>query len=171
MKSIRNFLAGCAAYLASIGTLAFANLFSQRTYDASLLLKAAGLVAATANGATIVDLGGTGCLDADLIIDATAIEIDTGDESYEIIVQGSPDSNFGTAANIVALASITVGHHSSARLTAEGQGFDDVPGRFLLPFRNEKNGTCYRYLRLRTVVVGTIATGINYTGWIAKDDL
>lgn len=170
MKHIRNFIAGLIAYCASVGTLAFANLFSQRTYDNSLLLKAAALVAATANGTLILDLG-NGCVDADLIIDATALEIDTGDESYEIMVQGSPDATFATAANIVYLGGVTVGHHSSARLTAAGQGTDDVPGRFLCPIRNEKNGITYRYMRIRTVVVGTIATGINYTAWLAKDDM
>lgn len=170
MKAIRNFVAGLVAYAASFGTLVFANLFSQRTYDASLLLKAAGLVGATANGTVIIDTGGLGCLDVDLVIDVTAIETDSSDESYEIQLQGSPDANFGTAANIVYLGGISMGHHSSTRLTACGQGTDDVAGRYMVPIRNEKNGTTYRYLRTRTVVAGTVATGINYTAWLAKDD-
>lgn len=169
MKRMKILAAAVAAYLSGAGAQPGANLFSQRAYDASLLLKAAALVGATANGTLILDLG-NGCVDADVVVDATAIEIDSSDESYEIQVQGSPDAAFGTAANIVYLGGVTVGHHSSTRLTACGQGTDDVPGRFLVPIRNEKNGTTYRYVRIRTVVAGTVAAGINYTAWLAKDD-
>jgi len=38
-------------------------------------------------------------------------------------------------------------------------------GRYTLPFSNEDNGTFYRYVRVYTVVGGTIASGINYTAW------
>lgn len=172
MNMIKTFLASVLDwllhYLGDQGLVLNANLYSQKTYDASLLLKAAALVAATANGTLILDVG-VGLLEADLIVDATAIEVDTTDESYEIIVQGSPDATFATAGNIVALGSIVVGHASSVRLTSQGQGTTDVPGRFCIPIRNEKNGVLYRYMRTRTVVVGTIATGINYSAWLAKD--
>jgi hypothetical protein len=146
------------------------NKYSQYTYDANLLLKAAALVAATANGTLELDVG-DGLLDAKCVIDATAVEIDTSDESYEIIVQGSTVAGFGTASAIVPLASITIGDKASTRGAAGviGIGTDDVAGRFVLPFRNERNGTLYRYLRIRTVVVGTIGTGINYSAFVAKD--
>jgi len=148
-----------------------ANLYSQRTYDAALLLKAAGLVAATANGSLILDVG-AGLVDADLVVDVTALEVDSNDESYEIIVQGSSDATFGTAANIASLGSITMGDKASTRLAAGvfQVGTDDVIGRYLMPVRNERNGTTYRYLRIKTIVAGTIATGINYSAWLAKDD-
>ena len=42
-------------------------------------------------------------------------------------------------------------------------------GRYILPVRNEINGTWYRYARLYTDVTGTIATGINYTAYVAQD--
>jgi hypothetical protein len=87
----------------------------------TVLLKAAALVAATANGTLILDLG-NGVVEGEVIIDVTAIEVDTTDESYEIIVQGSPDATFATAGNIVALGSIVIGHASSVRLTSQGQG-------------------------------------------------
>lgn len=146
-----------------------ANIYSQRTYDASLLLKAAGLVAATGDGSLILDVG-AGMVDADLVIDVTALEIDSNNESYEIILQGSPDATFGTAANIVPLASITIGDHASTRLGVLTLGADDTVGRYVMPVRNERNGTTYRYLRLTYVVVGTVATGINFSAWLAKDD-
>lgn len=42
-------------------------------------------------------------------------------------------------------------------------------GRYVIPFRNEEGGTTYRYVRLSTLVAGTIATGINFSAFIAKD--
>ncbi len=147
-----------------------ANLHSQHTYDAALLLKAAGLVAATANGSLILDVG-AGMAKGDVVIDVTALEIDSNDESYEIILQGSSDAAFGTAANVTSLCSVTIGDKASTRL-ASGVfqvGTDDVIGRYTLPYRNERNGTTYRYLRIKTIVAGTIATGINYSAWLAID--
>jgi hypothetical protein len=162
-------LAGVLAFLSSSGTVLGGTLYSQRTYDASLLLKAAALVGATADGSLILDVG-NGCLEADVVVDVTACELAT-DESYEIVIQGSPDAAFGTAGNIVALGSLTIMHSGAARATAMGQGAVDTGvGRHLFGIRNEKNGVTYRYLRLRTIVVGTIASGINYSAWLAKDD-
>jgi len=148
-----------------------ANLYSQFTYDAALLLKASGLVAATANGSLILDVG-AGLFDGYLVVDATAVEVDSNDESYEVILQGSSDATFGTAANISSLGSITIGDKASTRLAAGvfQVGTDDVPGRYVMACRNERNGATFRYLRIKTIVAGTIATGINYTAWLAKDD-
>lgn len=145
------------------------NKYSKYTYDAALALKAAALVAATANGTLELDVG-EALLDALCVIDATAVEIDSNDESYEVIVQGSTVAGFGTASAITPLASITIGDKASTRGAAgvTGIGTDDVVGRYVLPFRNERNGTIYRYLRIRTIVAGTIATGINYSSFVAK---
>jgi len=139
------------------------NLYSQHTYDASLLLKAAGLVAASADGSLILDLG-EGLFEGVAIIDVTAIEVATGDETYQVIYEGSPDAAF-TAGTLAVLQRIMLG--SVAASTAP-QGFADTVGRFTVPLRNERNGTLYRYMRIRTVVIGTIATGINYSTWLAK---
>jgi hypothetical protein len=46
---------------------------------------------------------------------------------------------------------------------------DTGTGRFAVPFRNEQNGTLYPYVRIYTEVAGTIATGINFSAFIAKD--
>lgn len=144
------------------------NIHSQYTYDEALKLKAAALVGATANGTINLDLG-TGKVDSDLVVDVTALEVGS-DESYEIIVQGSPDSDFATAGNIRPLASMTLGAAGSARGAAGvlGIGANDAVGRYVIPFRNERNGTTYRYIRVRTVVVGAVATGINYMAFVAK---
>lgn len=143
------------------------------TYDNNLLMKDAGLVAAdgaaqVSSAAKIIDLGGAHEVQGDVVIDITAIEIATGDEQYEIVLQGSSSSSF--ASGVACLSSLRVGDGSTIA-AALGSGaavdVDDTTGRFILPFRNERNGTVYRYLRLYTAVTGTIATGINYTAYIA----
>lgn len=157
-------------YAGNQGLLLCANLYSQYTYDAALLLKAAALVAATADGSLVLDVG-TGLLSAHLVIDVTALEVDSNDESYEIIVQGSNTAAFATAADIYPLTSITIGDKAATRLASGvlALGTDDAVGRYVLPVRNERNGTTFRYLRLKTIVAGTIATGINYSAFLAKD--
>ncbi len=141
-------------------------------YDNNLLLKDAGLVAADAaaqvsSAAKIIDVGANE-VQGDVVIDISAIEIATGDEQYEIVLQGSSSSSF--ASGVACLCSLRVGDGSTiaaALGTGGAVDVDDTTGRFILPFRNERNGTVYRYLRLYTVVTGTIATGINYTAYLA----
>jgi len=43
-------------------------------------------------------------------------------------------------------------------------------GRYVIPFRNEEGGTLYRYVRLSTLIAGNIATGINFSAFIAADN-
>jgi hypothetical protein len=38
----------------------------------------------------------------------------------------------------------------------------------VIPFRNEEGGTIFRYIRLSTLVAGTIASGINFTAFVGK---
>ena len=142
-----------------------ANLHSQFTYDDALNLKDAALVAASADESVIVDIG-NGFVDAFLVIDVSAIETDSSNETYAIILEGSPDAAFGTAANITALTRTVMGHSSGTALAPTGT--TTTTGRFAVPFTNEVNGTMYRYLRLRTVVAGTVGTGINYSAFVAK---
>jgi hypothetical protein len=135
------------------------------TYDNSLLLKDAGLVAADAgatvsSAAKIVDLG-TGRVDAKVVIDVSAIEVATGDEAYKLKLQGSSSASF--ASGIVELACLELGDS-----TVTGNSADSGTGRYELPFTTEQAGTIYQYVRMYTDVAGTIATGINYTAWIAR---
>lgn len=135
------------------------SLYSAKTYDHATLLKAAGLVAASAAGSVILDLG-DGLMDRDMVIDISALEVATGDEIYTVSVEGSNVA--GMASGSVELAKMTFGNNP-----APADADTDV-GRHILPFRNELNGTLYRYVRVYTTVVGTIATGINYTAFLAK---
>lgn len=138
------------------------------TFDAELEFKDAGLVAASAaaqvDGSDKIVNVGTGALLAELIIDVSALEIDA-DEIYDIVVQGSTDADFGTDTNICDLVSISLGIAATKRTDSNKS---DAVGRYKLYFDNENNGTYYPYLRVYTVVAGTIATGINYTAWATK---
>ena len=137
-----------------------ANVYSQATYDHSLLLKAAGLVASTTTETTILDLG-AGLFEGYLVIDATAVEVASTDEKYTIHLEGSNSSTM--ASGSVSLCNIQLGNNTAPA------DQDIVEGRYFVPFRNEQNGTTYRYVRIYTLVAGTIATGINFSAFIAKD--
>lgn len=143
------------------------------TFDAALQLKDAGLVAADAaatvgGSAKILDLG-VGLVEGDVIIDVSEIEIATGDERYTIIAQFSNSATF--ASGIVIGSCIPMGDGSTIGTAFGGSGVDvdDVVGRYILPIRNERNGTWYRYLRLWTDVAGTLASGIGYTAFLALE--
>lgn len=133
--------------------------YSMKTYDHATLLKAAGLVATSAAGSVILDLG-NGFMEADLVIDVTALEVATGDEIYTISLEGSSVAAMTSAS--VELAKITLGNNPAPA------DADTAVGRHVLPIRNELNGTLYRYVRVYTTVAGDIATGINYSAFLAK---
>ena len=136
-----------------------ANLYSQFTYDDDLSLKDAGLVATTTTETTIIDLG-AGNVDGFLILDVSAVEVASTDEIYLIVLEGSNVAAMTSGS--VSLANIEMGN-----ATAPADA-DTAVGRFAVPFRNEQNGSTYRYVRIYTEVAGTIATGINFAAFIAK---
>jgi hypothetical protein len=130
------------------------------TYDHDLRLKDAGLIAADAaaqvGGADKILNLGLGRVDGRVIVDVTAIEVATGDESYRIKTQFSNSATF--ASGVVGGTQLHLGDSS----VLIGESADSVVGRYELPFTNEINGTVYQYMRIYTDVTGTIATGINY---------
>ena len=133
--------------------------------DNEHILKDAGLVAADAAGQVdgedvIVNLG-AGLVEGHLVVDVTAIEIASNDEKYKISLQGSSSATF--ASTIEDLAILEVG---AAEVLGGDQ--DSETGRYVVPFRTEKNGTIYPFARLYTDVAGTIATGINFSAFIGK---
>lgn len=136
-----------------------ANEYSMFQYDDELNLKDAGLVASTTTGSTIVDLG-PGITDGFIVIDVSAVEVASGDEIYNISLEGSNVA--AMASSSVSLATIEMGNAGAPA------DVDTGTGRFAVPFRNEQNGTVYRYVRIHTKVAGTIATGINYSAFLAK---
>lgn len=133
--------------------------------DVEHILKDAGLVAADAAGQVdsenvIVELG-AGLVTGNMVVDVTAIEIADDDEVYKISLQGSSESDF--SESIVDLAEITLG---AAEVIGGDQ--DSAVGRYIVPFRTEKNGTIWPYVRVYTDVDGTIATGINFSAHLSK---
>jgi len=136
-------------------------------FDAEMEFKDAGLVAASAaatvdSAAKYVDVG-TGLFKGCMILDVSAIELDSNNEIYDIVVQGSNTTAF-TDSGIVELAALNLSPKEVKRTDCDK---DDATGRFKLYFDNENNGTFYRYLRVYTVVAGTIAGGggINFTAF------
>jgi len=132
--------------------------------DSGLTIKASAAVGATAAGSVIADLG-AGFLEGNMLIDVTDIEIADNDETYDIILQLSPDAAFGTAGNIREKLGIHLGAKEIKRSDCDA---DDVIGRDIVPFNNDVAGTVYRYARIYTVVGGTIATGITYYARLCK---
>jgi hypothetical protein len=139
----------------------------QRTYnfDIQTLLKDAGLVAASAAAQVggsnqILDMG-PARFEAVAVIDVTAVEIDTTNEDYTIVAQGSNSATFATG--VQNLGMIDVGANATGR---PGGAIDSLVGRYELMFTNEQADVTYRYIRLYTKVVGTIATGVNYTAFL-----
>lgn len=142
-----------------------------KTYDDDLELKDAYAVttsaAATVGGAArVIDLG-TGLVEGDIIIDISAIEVNSDDERYSIIAQVSSTSNF--ASDVYGLLGIVVGSAGTGMHDNIPGDKDLVAGRYRLPFTNEvTDGVTKRYLRLWTQVAGTVVTGINYTAYLAR---
>ena len=136
------------------------------TFDAATQLKDAGLVAASAaaqvaSANKILDMGAAR-FDARAIIDTSAVEVATGDEKYTILIQGSTSATF--ASGVWNLGATMLGDSSTSLETADTV----AAGRREIAFCNEVSGLTLRYIRLYTVVAGTVATGINFTAWVVK---
>ena len=135
-------------------------------FDSEMEFKDAGAIEATAAAtvdavAKYVDVG-TGMFKGCMFLDVSALEIDTDNETYTIIVQGSNTTAF-TAAGIVDLAMLNLG---AKQLKVSGCDKDDGIGRYKIYFDNENDLTYYRYIRIYTVIAGTFASGgINFAAY------
>lgn len=133
------------------------NLYSQFTFDGDLELKAAGALTASTDG-DILDLG-AGLVDGYLVFDVTAVEVATGNEIYTISLEGS---------NVAAMTSgsVCLAKKVFGNLVVPMDAALSAAGRYVVPFRNEENGTTFRYVRLSTLIAGTISTGISFSAFI-----
>jgi hypothetical protein len=136
------------------------------TFDAATELKDAGAVtasgAAQVGGSARVVNVGNGILQAVLVIDVDALDITTGDEAYEVRLQGSSSPTFATDVHV--LTSKRVGDS-----TTTGESVDAGVGRYTLPFVNSSDGeTPLPYLRAYHVIAGTTPSA-NYRAWITKN--
>src|SRR5262245_15239855 len=93
------------------------------TFDVNLQLKDAGAVtssaAAQVSGSAKIVPVGSGLFTGDVVIDVSAMDIVSNDEIYDIVLCGSPDSDFGTAGNIVELAQISLGTKEAKRTDSD----------------------------------------------------
>lgn len=133
------------------------NLYSQFTFDGDLELKAAGALTTSTDG-DILDLG-AGLVDGYLVLDVTAIETGSGNEIYTISLEGS---------NVAAMTSgsVCLAKKVFGNLVVPMDAALSAAGRYVVPFRNEENGTTFRYVRLSTLIAGTISTGISFSAFI-----
>jgi hypothetical protein len=138
-------------------------------FDADLEFKDSGAVGASAAAtvdsvAKVVDMG-TGFFKGKLWIDVTAIEVDTGNESYKIAVELSDNSGFSAGSEYERCA-IVLGDSS-----IHGGDTDTAVGRYSLDFDNRiPNGSLWRYARVYTTVAGTIGgTGITFSAFADRN--
>jgi len=130
-------------------------------FDFDLRLKDAGLIAAddiaqVGGSDQILDLG-DGRFDGRVLLHATAVEVASGDERYDVGVQFSNAADF--ASGVVQGPVQPLGD-AAALVNADT---DNGVGTYELPFTNEIAGTRYRYMRLAIDVTGSVATGVNFT--------
>jgi hypothetical protein len=139
--------------------------------DTATQLKDAGLVAATATGtvggsAAVADLGG-GYAEFYVVIDWTACEVASGDEKYDLVIEGAPTSAFSVA---YVLGRLILGDSS-----VTNHQVDTSPsGRMVIHCNNgaitsatDGNSVSpMRFVRVNARVAGTVATGLNYTAWL-----
>ncbi len=148
-------------------------------YDTLLTLKPSGAITASSSlqatggaAGTIVDLG-AGFVEGLVHINITALTV-TASNAVKIYVTGTvSDSTFGTDTNIVELlATPTIGDVAARETDANNA--DDVISTagnacdLVFPFRNERAGQVYRYIRIYTVVVASGA--ITYSAQLAIRD-
>lgn len=148
-------------------------------YDDALLLEdsldSAGAVSAIVASqagkvldvAQVIDLG-DGLVEGYMIVDVDAILCSAADVLYEIFLQGSNVADFATAGVVRNLAALELGAGellTNATATTGDQGA--AGDRYVVPWRNELNGTVYRYVRAyQEIAIGTGET-ITDTIWLA----
>lgn len=175
----RTFASLAPRLITDTSMLAMAMLQGDRTYtpDANNILadNAAALTAtgfAQAGGADgVVDLGGNqgvtvtlpsiadvssitpqqARIDAVLVVDVTAIDIASGNEVYNLILEGSNDPAWPAGSGQV-LAAMQLGKGASR---AGSVLKDSVIGRYELLFTNEQANVKYQYAKLYVVAGGT----------------
>jgi len=135
-------------------------------FDKQTELKDAGLVASNLAGtvdgqAKVVNLGRE-LVEGKLVIDVSALEIDSGDELYRIKLQGSAAHDFSSILEDLAILEL------GAKEVIGGDQ-DSQPSRYVVPFSNVKGLYAWPYVRLYTEVSGSIASGINFLAFLTPE--
>lgn len=136
------------------------------TYDNALLLKDTGAISADAaaqvGGSARVLTLGAGRMDGRVIVDVSALDVVTGDESHVVATQFSNSPTF--ASGVVGGTMLRLGGATAL----VGESAASVAGRYELPCTNEINGVIYSYMRLYTDVSGTTPS-ITYTAFLTTE--
>ena len=146
------------------------------TFDAELQLKDAGLIAADENACqvaaadSILDLGAGRC-SGTLILNVTACEVDSNNEVYHVCTMFSNSATHasGVVAGPTFYLGDAVGIATLLNAPSVPTDTDNGIGRYEIPFTNVFNNTSYRYMLLSVEVSGTVATGVNFTAYVAKN--
>jgi hypothetical protein len=138
------------------------------TMDASLQLKDAGVLTASGAGQVggvnrVVNLG-TGVVSGAFVVDISALDVTSADETYDIRLQVSSDATFATD---VTIAARVVGGASAATAGQDVQGV----GRRTVPFNNiGEDGAPKPYARAYLAAGGTTPS-INFAAMITQNPL
>lgn len=135
-------------------------------FDVRHELKDMGLVAtnqagAVAGQAKVINLGRE-LVEGKMVIDVAALEIASGNELYRLKLQGSAAHDFSSKVEDLAILEL------GAKEVLGGDQ-DSQPGRYVVPFSNAKGLYAWPYVRLYTEVSGSIATGINFSAFLARE--
>jgi len=161
-----------AAFIAArdwMGSLKLASAGDRSySYDAALQLSdgAVAMIASgfAQNGGTdgIIDLGGNqgvtpvqqARMDAALVVNVTALDTVTGDESYELWVLGSNAAGF-TAGTVAVLGGMVIGGIAGKTTIGALNTVLDTTGMYEILFTNEQDNIKYQYIKLYLVIAGT----------------
>ncbi len=135
-------------------------------FDVQHELKDAGLVATSQAGtvagqAKVVNLGPE-LVEGKLVIDVSALEIESNNELYRIKLQGSAAHDFSSILEDLAILEL------GAKEVLGGDQ-DSQTGRYVLPFSNAKGLYAWPYVRLYTEVSGSVASGINFSAHLTRE--
>lgn len=136
------------------------------TFDAATELKDAGAITSTAaaqvGGVNRVVNVGNALIDAVVNIDVDALDITTGDESYDIRIQGSTSATFASDVHNLVI-------HKAGDSSVTGETVDSVVGRRSYGLINSGDGsTPLPYIRAYLTIAGTTPS-INCRIWMTKD--
>ena len=115
--------------------------------------------------AQVIDLG-DGLVEGVMVCDIDAIVVGT-DALYAITLQGNNDGDFADATTY-DLVQINIGSGEVLFNATEATDVGAAGSRFVVPFRNEQDGTVYRYVRAYQTLSGTTDTpSITDTIWLS----
>lgn len=102
-------------------------------------------------------------IDAMLILDVTAIDIASGNETYQFDIMVSNDPAFA-AANVVCAGGVQMGKGASLRGAVAQK--DSVTGRYEVPFTNNIAGAIFQFMKVFLTAGGTTPS-VNVLSFVA----